>query len=285
MKKIMTIITVCLATFCPFLHLLSLEKEKPKRSIVLRGRYTGLFSCFDDVLSLCKSYEQGIYSGITVDFAKRGYYYEKSYGLNWWNYYCKPICCGVKKKQKIIEGHDPWEIELRTSREEAWELIQKYIVIKEDILEEVDQFCRNYFQGDLVIGVHYRGTDKCTEAPRISYEMMVEQILDKIEKYDLEKCKIFLATDEEGFLDYMLSIFGNRLCFKEETIRSTDQKPTHYNQLHPYQSGKDAIIDALILSRCDILIRTSSNLSRWSTYFNPGLPVYEVSQRYDVMIP
>ncbi len=270
----------CFLIFCSSEQLLSLEKEQSKRSIILRCRPTGLFSTFDDVLSLCKSYEQGLYSGIEVNFGKWGYYYEKSYGFNWWNYYCEPICCGAKNRPKTITGHDPWEIELNTSRDEAWELIQKYIFVKEEILEEVDQFCDENFDGGLVVGVHYRGTDKYTEAPLLSYKKMVEQIFDITEKHGLEEFKVFLATDEEGFLNYMISIFGNRLCFKEDTSRSTDGKPIHYNQPHPYQSGKDAIIDALLLSRCDILIRTSSNLSRWSTYFNPTISVYEVSQRY-----
>ena len=280
MKKVIVIIVSCIFILCSSQHPLSSKESGVKPSIVLVCRPAGLFSNFDDVLSLCKFYEKGLYSGIEVNFGKSGLYYEASYGPNWWNYYCEPISCGSSKNAVTLEGHDPWETELRTSREEAWDLIQKYIFVKKEILEEVDKFCEENFFGDLIVGVHYRGTDKKIEVPRVSYEKMVHEIQDKMSNHEHEEFKIFVATDEENFVNYMVNQFGENVCYVKDTVRSTNGKPTHYIRKHPYQCGKDAMIDALILSRCDILIKTSSNLSRWSTYFNPTMPVYEVSKRY-----
>lgn len=275
-----TVVLFCVVLLC---HQL-LFSLKAKEYIILRSRNCGLFSNFDDVLSLCKFYDKDLYYGIRVDFGKSGLYYDEKYGRNWWNYYCEPICLGAKKHRRMRTGHYPWETELRTSREEAFRLIQKYIFVKRGILDEVDQFCKECFSSEKMIGLHYRGTDKSSEAPRISYEKMTEQVFDKITKEQLKDYKIFVATDENAFLDYMISIFGHRICFKEGAIRSTNGKPIHYKQPNPYQCGREALVDALILSRCDLLIRTSSNLSRWSTYFNPIMPVYEVSKRYDNQI-
>lgn len=53
----------------------------------------------------------------------------------------------------------------------------------------------------------------------------------------------------------------------------------HHTFKNSYRLGEEAVIDCLLLSQCDILIRTSSNLSLWSTYFNPTLPTILLNQR------
>ena len=43
---------------------------------------------------------------------------------------------------------------------------------------------------------------------------------------------------------------------------------------------ENALIDCILLSKTDLLIRTSSNFSLASTFFNPKLPVIELSKRH-----
>ena len=53
-----------------------------------------------------------------------------------------------------------------------------------------------------------------------------------------------------------------------------NNNPVHYfnpKNVSPYKLGKEAVIDCLLLSKCNHLIRTSSCLSLVSEYFNPQL--------------
>jgi len=246
----------------------------------------GMFSVFTYVTGVLYEYESNDYAGIHVDFEERGCYYTPEYGPNWWEYYCRPICLGTSEgaETKRYSGYDyamfTRFVERDLSREQVHSLIEKYIHIRDEILEKVDEFIQNYFNDSYVIGVHYRGTDKGDDSPILSYSEVCKHIREHICSNSLEGSKIFLATDESQFFDYMRREFGE-LVIAYSTQYSEDGSPLHQNSPNPFLHGEEALIDSLLLSRTDLLIRTSSNLSLWSTYFNPQLPVIQLSRRYD----
>lgn len=220
--------------------------------------------------------------GLSVDFGTSGLYYDPKYGPNWWSYYFEPISVGQ-------QGNDPITFptsrqcglandarQLRLTHAKAASLVEKYVRVKRPIVEIVDQFVRRNFQGLFTIGMHYRGTDKTSEAPRVPYEVVFETIRKQIPLN--QPYNIFVATDEAAFLEKMNEEFPGRVI-AAEAYRSLDATGVHYSKSSGYEKGKEALIDALLLSRCDLLIRTSSNLSLWSTYFNPELPVILLNRR------
>ena len=261
--------------------------QDDKKSVILQAREgAGMFSVLDDVLSVVISYEDNIFQHVEVDFEKTGVYYEKKFGDNWWRYYFEPIRLGneVYPKDKImgVSTKKPkYHIESGfLSRKELNQYITKYIRIKSDIQSKIDKVIKESFAGKYIIAVHYRGTDKKSEAPRTKYDKVLGAIKEQIEKLD-QDYRIFIATDEQGFLDYSKKQFPDRVIYYEHATRSKDSTPVHLNKKNsPYSNGEEAIIDALLLSKGNILIRTSSNLSRWSTYFNHKIPVIELSQRH-----
>ncbi len=258
----------------------------PKEFISLGCRHAGMFSIFLDVLALLKSYDQRLCAGVEVDFRDEGFYYDRLHGHNWWHYYFEPISMGNKRYRREVYGCsiyvNPFEIEYRTTRREAHELIQKYVCLKPEIQNAIDQFENLYFRNKFVIGVHYRGTDKSTEAPRISYEKMAEEILNMIQKQQNQNIIIFVATDEQNFINFLISQFGELVYYIPNAIRSTDGLAIHMNHKLPrYQAGKEALIDCILLSRTNTLIRTNSNLSLCSTFFNPDLPVKLLNKRWN----
>jgi hypothetical protein len=245
---------------------------------------TGLFSAFNDVLALLKCYEKGYYQGIEVDFGTRGVYYDEKNGPNWWSYYCEPICIGEKNRTHTVIGDPPFSLpsqsEKHTTRQEAFELIQKYIHFKPALQQKIDTLTQQLFANDYVIGVHYRGTDKIQEAPLVPYKKVAIEIINHLRSQRITNCKIFVATDEIKFLNYMKSVFGNSVCYQIEAQRSY-KTPLHLSlETDHVKCGEEAIIDAVLLSRTQFLIRTSSNLSLWSTFFNPHLEVVELNLRY-----
>lgn len=264
------------------INFLFLQNNDASVYVIFEGCWTGMFSQFHMVLSLCELYENGIIEGGCVDFKKNGFYYDVQKGENWWEYYFEPISLGHSEEAQVytFNSIDCSNIEHRNTRLENFALIQKYIRLKPHILQKEKDFFDNNFNHYYVIGVHYRGTDKESEAPRISYETIASVIQEHIGSLKEDNWKIFIATDEIAFLDYVAKLFPGRVCYNE-AFRSENKTPIHMSYSDIYRGGEEAILDCLLLSKSNILIRTSSNLSLVSSYFNPQISVIEVSKRYD----
>ncbi len=244
----------------------------------------GMFSVFSYIAGVLHEYETHNYAGIEVDFEKLGLYYDPKYGPNWWEYYCEPIRLGNKENASVKEFNASEYVtyayftQRQLNRHQVNFLIRKYIKIRENIQNKIDQFIHQNFTGS-VIGVHYRGTDKITEVRRVSFEEVLVCLHKYIAEHNLHNYKIFVASDEMQFIEFIQRSFKDAVI-SYSTLRSDDEKSLHFKLSNNYLHGEEAFIDCILLSRCNFLIRTSSNLSLWSTYFNPEIPVIELSSRY-----
>jgi SAM-dependent methyltransferase len=261
------------------------QSQKPsikKKCFVINNihPYQGFFSLFLTVINYLNLFDTQDICGLTVDFQNQGLYYEPAFGPNWWGYYFEPLNLGTSEGA-IIDYSSPFETgrisylgETGLSRDRVNELISKYIRVKPEIQNLVDQFAAEKFSGKYVIGVHYRGTDKFQyDSNSISYEDLSSSIQNFVNEKGLKDYVIYLATDEDACLNYMRQIFQEKLLF-QDCLRSSDKTPIHYfNQKNtsPYKLGKEAMIDCLLLSKSNHLIRTCSYLSLVSTFFNPHL--------------
>lgn len=256
------------------------------RVVRLENTGLGMFAAANQVLGQLYLFETGQLphvSGLTVDFAHYGLYYDSSCGPNWWTYYFEPIFLGESKNATLVyptleQYVKSWEQRRWIPRETAAQIIKKYIHIKPHIQEKIDAFVRQYFLDHYAIGIHYRGTDKGYEAPRIEYETVFEEIEKQIPQE--KQYVLFIATDEIEFLEQAKKRYSNQVVALEAFRSNSGGLGVHFANKNNYTVGEEALMDACLLSRCDILIRTSSNLSLWSTYFNPDLPVVLLSQRY-----
>ena len=119
--------------------------------------------------------------------------------------------------------------------------------------------------------------------PRAAYDMVLDKLsrlINELEKHVIpENIKIFVATDEQPFLEYLNAANPGKIIFYD-ALRSTDGQAIHYSEkVQNYKKGEDAIIDCLLLSSCNLLVKTSSNLSLCSSYFNPDIPVLHLTTR------
>ena len=274
-------------SFFMILRFQALEAEScvnpidPRYSYVLDSRWAGMFSIWYDVLTLLYFYEAGLIRGLEVNLNhKHGVYLDPRHGTNWWEYYCEPIRIGSNLNEKYTMG-DPTGNSGKNlnwiTRHEAKKLIDKYIHIKPYILEKVEQFRNEFFLGNYVIAIHFRGTDKISwgEARYISYDEVVDQVEKVIKENASGQYKLFVATDDQNFLNFMIQKYGNRLLFTDAR-RSTNKQAVHTVKTAPYKQGLEAIIDMLLLSGGDYLIKTSSNLSDFSALMNPDIPVLTI---------
>jgi len=257
----------------------------PNPSVLLRGRDgAGLFSTFTDVAAALQAYEKGSLRGLEVDFAESGIYYEPSYGPNWWNYYCEPISLGDVDDPLSCEIGDIEHLAPKKwkSKHVLHSLIQKYIHFRSEIVDQVEEIVSHSFSNTKVIGVHYRGTDWLWENDfrRVSYSIFAKRVKQAAKTLRTRNYKVFVATDETHFVEYMKKAFPGKVIVQEGIYRSVSDKPPHKDDDNDAaKQGEEAIIDCLLLSRCNFLIGTCSNLSQWATFFNPNIPFRDLSAR------
>ncbi len=269
--------------FSLLLSVQSAATPNQKEYVVYQGRNSGFFSVAQDVLIGLAIYERGDIQGFDVSFGRVGLYYDAKKGPNWWNYYFEPICMGNRKKAKVklvSFFNSYWSFFFDRSREENYAIIEKYIRIRPFIQKKVDDFFKTHLEGYHVISVHYRGTDKISEAPRVPYEDVLHEIHKQIKEVPLGKnYRIFLATDEALLVDYLMDKFPGRVA-STSINRSLNKQPLHLSKKNRFEHGEEALIDCLLLSKGDVLIRCCSNLSMFATFFNPRMPVIKLNDSY-----
>jgi hypothetical protein len=137
----------------------------------------------------------------------------------------------------------------------------------------VDDFKRQHFVGQ-VLGVHFRGTDKHREAEPVSYETALEAIVRNLDGPDRYET-LFLSSDEAGFLTYVQGrLPGRRVIWRDDSARSESGRSVHRAPgAHTSTIGYDALENALLLSECSKIVRTTSFLSAWSKIFNPTVRI------------
>jgi hypothetical protein len=164
----------------------------------------------------------------------------------------------------------------------ATHLINKYLIVNEDVKREVRNFCFKHFGNRRVLGVHYRGTDKARESAIAPYDRVRRNIEHYLKLYPETDC-VFIAADDMNFIENIEKSSINRpIIYRNDSFRSRDGSSIHESvHTNKYEINKDAIVNCLILSRCNALVKTASILSGWSILFNPQLPVVLINKPYD----
>lgn len=248
---------------------------------------SGLFTEFLAVVGALSQHEHwpAQYAGLTVDYGEAGLYYDPAVGPNWWQYYFQPIALG-SRDHALVMTIDPHHHDLLTyhaaslTRAGAHDLISRHIGLQPHLARAVDAYVADHFTEALVIGLHYRGTDKHEEAPPVAYDEVESAIRNAADRNGAVRYQVFVATDDQRFLDVMRERFAGHLLYRP-MFRSRDGRPIDVtNDDTNYQKGFDAVVDCLLLSRTSTLIRTASNLSLCSAFFNPAIPEVVLNQAY-----
>ncbi len=162
------------------------------------------------------------------------------------------------------------------TREQGHALCAKYVQLKPALEQKVREYTEKNFKDFFVVGVHFRGTDKRREAKRMPFAQVFREIHAAIAKLSSDRYKIFVATDEQQFLDEIQAEFKDRILYIDAK-RSTDGKAVHFAEKDQYKIGEQALMDCLLLAHTSFLVRTVSNLSFCTLYFNPTLPFVTVN--------
>lgn len=158
----------------------------------------------------------------------------------------------------------------------AHDMFFEYFELPTEIIQTVNKVADTFISKTL--GIHYRGTDKfCGESTYISNHNFIENVYSFLIKNE-EFRTIFITSDNYEFIEIFKQRFYNS---KYSFIISDSAKgidtPIHTSGNCTIEHAKEAIIDSLILSRCDYVIKTSSTLSDWAKIWNPSLEIYNLN--------
>ena len=190
-------------------------------------------------------------------------------------------------KLKIWELNDPSELQFH--REQVNKIIKKYVTIKPHILAEVETFFQRKMKDcEDLIGVHIRGTDKKTEFPfrQLKIEDYIATIKSTINQQHDRKYKIYVASDTNEAIIKLINEFGKNNVVSYPCIRMPNYNgniPIHLsknidNKLH----GEETLIEMLLLSECNFIIGTDSNLTATASFFNPEAELKYLDRRMGV---
>jgi hypothetical protein len=215
-------------------------------------------------------------------------YVDPQRGPNWFEYFFTNRQLSLDNREKIKNGQVPIcridgirqlglpeNYDLQLNLQIAPTLICKYIGIKPELLAKVNIFFERYLKNKVVLGLHYRGTDKHAEASSIPYIDFMRSV-DNFLKCNGEFDCLFVSSDEQSFIDFIESEFKHTIpvFYYDDHERSKTNVAIHRSKSGDrFRKGEEAVINCLLLSRCNTLLKTASFLSGWSKLFNPDLPV------------
>lgn len=174
-------------------------------------------------------------------------------------------------RERPPEHIEAWYAEQRAK---ARETVEKYVRPNRRIREKVDAFWAEHMKSPSVLGVHMRGTD-FHYAPPVSPPEYFPLIDDWIRRRpDLQ---IFLATEQSQYVEIMQHRYGARLVTYDAARSDNEIAPFEMESVGPYRRGEDVLIDILLLSRCEHLLKGASNVGEMAMYFGPSLTCTDLS--------
>ena len=149
---------------------------------------------------------------------------------------------------------------------------------------------------DYLIGVHFRNTDRCIEPQYASpgSDKVSKRVLDVLNENKGKKLGIYIASDNnpdviffKNYIEKNYSDFKNIEFIEDpDTIRSDNQISIHgthdigNSNYTPEQKALSILVDIYSLARCDILVRTCSNVTCSAGIINKNSKIIDVSLEY-----
>jgi hypothetical protein len=168
------------------------------------------------------------------------------------------------------------------SLEEACAVLARHVDIHPEVGGLVESFVARHFQPGATLGVHFRSTDKGSEARLLTADEMLACIRRQLTACPHYRC-VYVASDDARFVERALGeLDGVPVIVREDELRSTDGRAVHTRaeSSENLRKGREALVNCLLLARCDGLLRTASFLSGWASVFNPALPVTLLNPPY-----
>ena len=149
------------------------------------------------------------------------------------------------------------------------------IPVHKEILDECSSLYKKYISDQECIGVHIRGTDMNEKRKFHSIPPRIINISNKVDELleGRRNFRIFLWCDEIDAVNWFKEKYGD-MVFSLNAYRSSGHssvgihKQNFNRSHHHYLLGREVLLDALLLSKCDYLICGVSNVTSAAVMFN-----------------
>ena len=206
--------------------------------------------------------------------------FHHNYGI-----YCYPHHVGETKdlvnyyNKEYTDTIDEWYF---NNRKKGNEIFMNYIKINNKIINKANDIFNELFnKDDYIIGCHIRGTDK---KKHIGGDKIEPIIYYKYINYLLKKnknAKLFLATDDSSYFNEFINKYPNRVKYYSNVIRSEKNAFLDSSIKDNYKKGEDVLIDCILLSKCNYLLKCSSAVSEFAIYLNLDLHENSFNLQYN----
>ena len=167
---------------------------------------------------------------------------------SWWleRYFSNQIYQGK------YNAHTPANIENLKLKNKVYNNILK---IKNEYLEKFESKRLELGIDQDTLAIQIRGTDKKEELP----EIKIETIFSLID--ETKKEKIFVSTDDEYYLNGLLSKYGDKIIYDNTLHISSGSQSIHHNCSNRSQVNEEVLSSVYLLSKCNYFLYSFSNVS------------------------
>lgn len=173
---------------------------------------------------------------------------------------------------------------LPLDRHAAHQLIKQYLLLKENVIREINAFEAAYFDGH-VIGLHIRGPGRTdggvpmmrrafgadSEVPLKPFCAVVDQEINTH-----PNALIFVCSDSSAVISSITTRYGERVVYwpalRSEFGEMHAQHPNNRGQTFSgYRLGLDVLVEAYLLARTSFFIHGNSNVANYVLCLNPKI--------------
>lgn len=238
--------------------------------VIQRSPGAGFFSNFIFVLNHIE-YAEKIGAIPIIDFKNFPNLYNES-NDNSWEYYFKPLnhfnLNEIYNSKNVLISDSSWPKLFPTSITNETiilKIYKKYIKIDEQLINECENFFDYNFFNKKILGIHYRGKEQRIAASH-PFPPTFKQI-DNFIKFN-QKNKtfdlIFIVTENLKNLNQFKKKYSKYLLFYDSARAKSNIYNLNPRNNHRYLLGKEILIEAILLSRCQIVLCGDSNVSEFS---------------------
>ena len=225
-----------------------------------------------------------------VDWRARSLYFDPKVGGDAWSSYFMQsrfdFGASFFKTRPISVPYFPGAQEFSpydglTVRQSVGRAIASFCAVRPEIMDKVNHFTRSKFSPGGMVGVHVRRTDAARgeENRRVlSIEHFISATEDALRERALSG--VFLASDDAGVVGEFRKAFGDSVV-TTDSIRSLDGTSLHGHYDggvagSPRQKGEEVLIDALLLAKCEFIVRGHSRVTCFSLCLDPQIPFIDL---------
>ena len=207
--------------------------------------------------------------------------------FNAWEYYFEPVSkeslAKIYKNCEYILSSGDLIKKFKNSITIDKNLIKEFrkIKFKKYILHEANLFKKKKFNSkDKIIGLHLRSTSykKAKNHSLVMSLKIMREEIDRVIKKDSYN-KIFCVTEDMKYYNYLKKIYKKKIIFFP-SFRSykNDAFKIYPRKLHRYQLGREIVIETILLSKCDGILYSGSNVATAASLLaKPGVKLYEIN--------